>query len=263
MIRFLLHAYGEFGPGHPLSRTAWPHFDLLFVHEGRLLLRPDSGDPVELVAGEGILLFPNTPFVSGDTRAVSRASVQHFELAGVDVLPGAFGRLHDRRCGYLLRRGPRDPELEGDIKRAIRMAGEDDHPEGQLMREALLVLILGRFLIPDSSSAAGPGDLDGLLKWLRGKAPGELDSQALAARLGVSLSTLRRMFRERLGISPAKYLLRLRMNEAKRLLSETMSPIKEVAARCGYGSSIAFHRAFRESNSVTPRAFRMRNRVRG
>jgi len=261
MIRFLLHAYGEFGPGHPLRRTAWPHFDLLFVHEGRLVVRPEPGESVELVTGEGILLFPDTPFASGDSKAVARASVQHFDLAGGQALPGAFGRLLDRRGGFVVRRGPRDEHLEGDIERAIRMASEEAGPERQLMREALLVLILGRFLGADVAAPAGGGGLDGLLEWLRGVAPGELGSGMLAERLGVSMSTLRRKFRERLGISPAQYLTRLRMNEAKRLLGETLMPIKEIAARCGYGSAIAFHRAFREAADTTPRRFRVGNRV--
>ncbi len=263
MIHFHLQSYGVFGPGQPLRRTEWPHFGLLFVHEGRLVVRPDPGDPVELVAGEGILLFPNTPVVSGDARAVARVSVQYFDLTGDQPLPGGFGRLRESRRGFLLRRGPRDRELERDIQRAIRMAEENAAaaPESHLMREALLVLILGRFLAPDAADApatpAGAGDLTGLIEWLGRRPPGELDSQALARHLGVSLSTLRRRFRKHLGISPAQYLLRIRMNEAKRLLGKTMVPIKEIAARCGYGSAIAFHRAFRESTGITPRVFRL------
>jgi transcriptional regulator GlxA family with amidase domain len=143
------------------------------------------------------------------------------------------------------------------------MAGAPPGAETQVMREALLVLILGRFLRTEAPPPSGGADLDELIEWLQSRTPDALDAAALAARLGVSLGTLRRRFHARLGISPARYLLRLRINEAKRLLAETRMPIKEIAARCGYGSSIAFHRAFRDVAGTTPRRFRLRNRVAG
>ena len=53
------------------------------------------------------------------------------------------------------------------------------------------------------------------------------------------------------------------MNEAKRLLRETLAPVKEIAVRSGYGSAIAFHRAFHASHGMTPRACRLDKQVRG
>ena len=66
-----------------------------------------------------------------------------------------------------------------------------------------------------------------------------------------------------MGVSPGVFLLQLRMNEAKRLLRETLAPVKEIAVRSGYGSAIAFHRAFHASHGMTPRAYRLDKQVRG
>ena len=88
MIEFLLHAYGEFSPRQPLKRIRWPHFDLLFIHEGRLSMDVATLGEVALHAGDGILLFPETWFAPHENRSRARASVQHFSLTSGDTLPG-------------------------------------------------------------------------------------------------------------------------------------------------------------------------------
>ena len=80
MIELLLHSYGEFSPRQPLKRNRWPHFDLLFIHEGSLSMEVATLGHVTLRAGEGILLFPETWFAPHGTRSHARASVQHFLL---------------------------------------------------------------------------------------------------------------------------------------------------------------------------------------
>ena len=263
MFRLLLHAYGEFNRRQPLKRTAWPHFDLLFVHAGRMAIRMDGHEPVELVTGEGILLFPGTPFSAIERGLEARASVQHFEIDSEAKLPGRYSQLSTARSGFLVRRGPRDTDLERDIVRAIAMAEDGDRADRYFTRESLLVLVLDRFLEDKAPVGQGTHDLEGLLEWMRGRAVEDLDSEVLAERLGVSLATLRRRFRTALDMSPTQYLIRLRINEAKRLLAETMSPVKEIATRCGYASAISFHRAFRQATGNTPRTYRIRKPIDG
>jgi AraC-like DNA-binding protein len=265
MFRFHLHAYGEFSPRHPWGRTVWPHHDLLFVHEGGLLVKPEIGAPIELEAGEGVLIFPETPFVisSGAGRKRARASVQHFEVLAGAPLVGGFSKLRDQRAGVARRSGPPDLVLSKDVARAIDMATVEPSVEGHAMREALLLLILGRFLAGATTGKAGSREFHLLLEWVRAQAVGGLTPRAVADHCEVSASTLRRRFQQELGMSPGQFLLKLRMNEAKRLLRETLRPIKEIAVHCGYGSAIAFHRAFQESFGMTPRNYRLGNQVRG
>ena len=49
---------------------------------------------------------------------------------------------------------------------------------------------------------------------------------------------------------------RVRMDEAKRLLSETGKPINEIALVCGLSSDISFRFAFRRVFGVPPTSFR-------
>lgn len=69
------------------------------------------------------------------------------------------------------------------------------------------------------------------------------DLVTMAAQAGMSRSRFAEHFREVVGVTPAEYLVSLRMTLAQRLLCRGM-PAKNVAMEVGYGSSSALHRAF-------------------
>jgi AraC-like DNA-binding protein len=58
------------------------------------------------------------------------------------------------------------------------------------------------------------------------------------------------------GISPVKYLTRLRIEHAKGLLTTTSLPVTQVALRSGFGDSSYFARVFGRHTGKTPKAFR-------
>ena len=82
----------------------------------------------------------------------------------------------------------------------------------------------------------------------------------LVERLGVSRTTLDRAFASDIGLSPPKMLMRLRLDEAKRLMSSTDLTLAEIAARLGYCNAAYFTNIFRDSEGVTPREWRKRQR---
>lgn len=77
-----------------------------------------------------------------------------------------------------------------------------------------------------------------------------------AAALGVTPTHLTRACRTTCGKSAHMLLEDRVLFEARRLLSETRLPIKEVALVLGYNSAGYFTRAFQKSEGVTPSAFR-------
>jgi LacI family transcriptional regulator len=78
----------------------------------------------------------------------------------------------------------------------------------------------------------------------------------VAHSVGVSKSTLNRLFRRWLGRSPQEEVAHARMEWAKELLRETDFTIRSIAARLDYASTANFVRAFRELNGVTPQGYR-------
>ncbi len=63
---------------------------------------------------------------------------------------------------------------------------------------------------------------------------------------------LSRLFRERYGVSFSKYLRELRMRKAAKLLSDTMLPIRRVAAIVGYQDPSRFAQHFRRRFQALP-----------
>ena len=73
----------------------------------------------------------------------------------------------------------------------------------------------------------------------------------LAAKVYTSRSTLYRLFKDFLGISPAKYIEAKRMSLAKSLLAEK-TPLSEICALCGYTDCSHFISVFKRRFGVTP-----------
>jgi len=84
--------------------------------------------------------------------------------------------------------------------------------------------------------------------------PWTVDSLARVAR--ASRTVFAERFRELVGDSPTRYLTALRMEQAKELLQGDRLSIGEVASRLGYGSDVAFSRAFRRHTGATPASWR-------
>ncbi|MFW6354678.1 MAG: AraC family transcriptional regulator [Verrucomicrobiota bacterium] len=83
-----------------------------------------------------------------------------------------------------------------------------------------------------------------------------LDIGALAGRLALSESHLRKRFREATGMSLGHYLLHYRLNRAIKLLVHSDASLTQIAAECGYESLAAFSRAFKAKLGETPSSFR-------
>lgn len=79
-----------------------------------------------------------------------------------------------------------------------------------------------------------------------------------AAAVGLSPRRLETLFRAALGMSPAAYGRSLRLQAARRMISDTRHPLTEVALRTGFASQSALSRAFRLQFSIAPSHLRRR-----
>lgn len=81
---------------------------------------------------------------------------------------------------------------------------------------------------------------------------------ACADELKLHKSTLSRKFAKEAGQPFSEALLKIRIEEAKRLLMETDLPVAEVSRSAGFTHSTYFSRRFKEEAGMTPYQFRMR-----
>lgn len=78
----------------------------------------------------------------------------------------------------------------------------------------------------------------------------------MAGAAGLSVSRFARSFKLRTGLPPHRYLMRLRVEQAARLLRTGTLPIAEVAVRCGFSHQEHLTRVLRAQLGTTPARLR-------
>ena len=86
---------------------------------------------------------------------------------------------------------------------------------------------------------------------------------ALAAGVGMSLRNFTRVFTRELGTTPARYVERVRVDAACRLLETTALTVDVVARRCGFGTAETLRRSFLRTLGIPPTDYRRRFALAG
>ena len=81
--------------------------------------------------------------------------------------------------------------------------------------------------------------------------------ESIAKAAFINHSTLTKLFKSELGMTPIEYLWYHRLFVAKRFLEFTALPIKDIAERCGFKTAQHFSRKFEAAVGKTPRDFRV------
>ncbi|WP_156177887.1 helix-turn-helix domain-containing protein [Bacillus sp. SA1-12] len=84
----------------------------------------------------------------------------------------------------------------------------------------------------------------------------DITLEYVASKINFHPSYVSRVFKKETGSSFSDYLMRYRINQIKKLLSETNIKISEIAERFHYNSSASFIRSFRKSEGMTPGQYR-------
>lgn len=84
----------------------------------------------------------------------------------------------------------------------------------------------------------------------------------IGAYLGLSSRVVARRFQDELGVSPADYVRRARLEAAAGKLAMTDAPISEIAAACGFYDQAHLTREVQRRFGETPRRYRLRHRSR-
>ncbi|MFR3794652.1 MAG: helix-turn-helix domain-containing protein [Barnesiella sp.] len=84
----------------------------------------------------------------------------------------------------------------------------------------------------------------------------EIKLEDVAARVNMSYSRFRYLFKEYTGFTPAQYIQELRVMHSKELLTNTVMNIKEIAFDCGFETCQYFCTVFKKKVGSTPIEYR-------
>ncbi len=245
------------------------------------LIVPGGLDPLE---GGRALVAPLARLAPRARRVVGVCSGA-FLLAEAGLLRGRRAVSHWAGCAALQARHP-DVKVESDaifvrdghvwtsagvtagMDLALALVEDDMGARVALAVARWLVMYLRRpggqsqFSAPLAAQAAERPPLQALIAWVRNNLRADLSVGSLARRAAMSERNFARVFTTEVGLTPAAWVARVRLEAARSALELSTRPVKGIAAACGYHSPEALHHAFQRSLGATPLAYRARFRVR-
>jgi transcriptional regulator GlxA family with amidase domain len=244
-------------------------------------------DTILVAGGPGVHAASQDPVVlnwlrkrAGQARRVASVCTGAFLLGAAGLLNGRRAATHWMHCAELGRRYPAisvesDPIYVRDgavwtsagvtaaIDLALALVEEDAGRTLSLAVARHLVMFLkrpgGQAQFSATLSQQGAEDRFGdLHAWMGGRLNGDLSLPALARKAGMSERSFSRHYAKATGMTPARAVERLRVEAARRLLSDTRLPVKRIADRCGFGSEETLRRSFGRLLALTPQDYRAR-----
>ena len=157
--------------------------------------------------------------------------------------------------------------LHGQLKRHLYPGGHEDwcltHKEPLFDHDGEVIGLVG--ISRDLNVPALPDtDLQGvshILDHIRDNLDKPLRLEPLAATAKLSSYQLDQRIRALFQLSAGQYITRARIDAACHLLSQTSTPIADIALECGYADQSAFTRQFKLSVGLTPGVYRERTRT--
>jgi transcriptional regulator GlxA family with amidase domain len=217
---------------------------------------------------------------AGRVRRVRSVCTGAFLLAEAGVLDRRRAVTHWSVCADLARRFPAvrvetDPIFVRDgpvwtsagvtagIDLALALIQDDLGRSIALAVARYLVVFLkrpgGQAQFSAALSLQMADDRFGMLHdWIAEHLTEDLSLPALAQQAAMSERSFSRHYVEATGLTPARAIEHLRVEAARRMLSDSQLPIKRIAQRCGFGSEETMRRSFLRLLSVAPQDYRAR-----
>jgi len=92
--------------------------------------------------------------------------------------------------------------------------------------------------------------------WLSEHLHEKLDVNQLAEHMNMSTRNFTRVFTKQTGMPPAKFIEKLRIENARKYLEDTDMSIESIAERCGLGGLVSMRRTFLRHLMTTPSDYR-------
>ncbi|MFF2889594.1 AraC family transcriptional regulator [Paenibacillus sp. NPDC057967] len=126
----------------------------------------------------------------------------------------------------------------------------------RLMAKGEFIRFTHAVLLERTEHTGAPSLAEQVIRYLARNYRETISLEQLAQHMNYTPQYVSRRFKEQMGCSPLDYIIRLRMDAARRLLSETAATLQEAAAYVGYPDTIYFSRMFKKQTGITPGQYR-------
>jgi transcriptional regulator GlxA family with amidase domain len=120
---------------------------------------------------------------------------------------------------------------------------------------------LAPYMVFEGRNEHGDGAVRAAQDWVAGHFSVANPLEEMLRRSGLSERTFKRRFTHATTLSPIAYVQRLRIEDAKRRLERTESPVDEISWQVGYEEPAFFRRLFKRVTGLSPGVYRRRFKI--
>ncbi len=253
--------------GEPMQAHRHPGaIELSFVASGEFTQGVRIGPAYRyylLNGGSAQVLFPDEHHGTGDFPrgkslfyyiVIPRFGKEDFLGLGRSLSVSLARRLGSLR-GIIVRRAA---FLQPSFERLITLCAE--RPDGYRAEAPLLCadMLMRLCRLRDEQHSRTPSTA-AAAQYLSEHCTENVSSAMIAETMGVSVAHAYALFKQDIGMTPHDYQLRVRIEQAKSLLSEGTHPVTDIAYDLSFSSSQYFAVVFRRFTGTTPALWRKRS----
>jgi AraC family transcriptional regulator len=192
---------------------------------------------------ESMAVFIELPLLKRALEEVFGAEAAHARLRDISAFTdAALSSLMERVREELMRRHASPLFLEG-------------------LAQAIAIHLARNYAETSQESPSGSPSLPGyklrqITDWMAEHVAEDFTLDRLAEQAGLSKFYFNRLFKSAMKMSPSRYHMTLRMDEAKRLLRESKKDVMSIALDVGYASPSHFAQLFRRETGLSPSDYR-------
>lgn len=239
--------------GHRTERNTYPSFQIMFIKSGRLSLRTDAMQGI--ANKEQFILLDCYKYHCYQSIGPTDMLWMHF-----DGKPARFyyQQIIDKR-GTIF-------SLEQSEKALYPLkAIHDSFRSGTFLSETLLAKYVTDILTWFINSPTGQDersrqshDIQMVMTYIANHLKEPLNLKQLADMIGLGERNFIRVFKRATGYTPHAYVMDVRINAARSMLSNSTVSIQQISEECGYSKMSVFCSAFKTKVGMSPMEYRKR-----
>lgn len=246
--RLLFCGYEDCEPGHLFGPAVRDYYIIHYITEGRGWFE-DEYRRYDLSKGDGFLIVPSavTTYCADNCEPWKYSWVAFEEGAVVKYLNDAG---INKKNPVFVKTGIEAGDCFYEMKRHFGKGGN----------ECKLLSCMYRFLsiLTDGKEEVSIQEnyVNRAAEFMKYNFYKGITATEAAKFVGIDRAYLSRLFSEYTAMSPAEYLLKLRMEEAERLLGKSNLRIGDISAALGYSDQFVFSKAFSKYFGMPPSEMR-------
>ncbi|MCX7749819.1 MAG: AraC family transcriptional regulator [Clostridia bacterium] len=247
-------------------------FEMVYIKKGNAIFEI-AGEPAAIGPNDIVIIKPNQPhkfivksesgceFIVLSFKFISPKNTDYSEVSLEDFLKFITGR---ESGAFITLKVSQKNEIITLLNRILKEK-ESNELDSEFLNYLLvleLFVLLSRALKSEwenSIKEKSPKvkELIGIaVNYIRNNFERDISLGDIAKFVFLSPSYFTRAFKEEMGLSPINYLLQIRIERAKELLSDTELKISEIAQQVGFSNQQRFNEIFKKYTGLAPLQYR-------